>query len=292
MWRTVPFPDGAVRNHNSAGLDHTRYSEARIGDYICAPHDDGLGHSLAHPCNQLARGREPGRASSARTDLFEVLRKKSPGTVRRSWPLREGPRPAFSAGKSRVPRSRSAGLFAYSPGIHYQDPLTPAWSFYPLAREGYLASSDSSFASSRPAANWCSGRRGILRPRLRRAAGGDTGGQPRWAVARLRFLALYVGDHRGHVPLICGIALCLNFGSEFAAPCSVSRSRQRLPRLIHAERAETAGAQLRISDRPALFSHPVGTETAVGLDEVPACSAARMPLIETGRSPGTNGAGN
>jgi hypothetical protein len=154
------FPDGAVRNHNSAGLDHTRYSEARIGDYICAPHDDGLGHSLAHPCNQLARGREPGRASSARTDLFEVLRKKSPGTVRRSWPLREGPRPAFSAGKSRIPRSRSAGLFAYSPGIHYQDPLTPAWSFYPLAREGYLASSDSSFASSRPAANWCSGRRG------------------------------------------------------------------------------------------------------------------------------------
>ena len=184
------------------------------------------------------------------------------------------------------------GAFRLHPGIHYQDPLTPAWSFYPLAREGYLASSDSSFASSRPAANWCSGRRGILRPRLRRAAGGDTGGQPRWAVARLRFLALYVGDHRGHVPLICGIALCLNFGSEFAAPCSVSRSRQRLPRLIHAERAETAGAQLRISDRPALFSHPVGTETAVGLDEVPACSAARMPLIETGRSPGTDGAGN
>ena len=30
------FPDGAVRNHNSAGLDHTRCSEARIGDYICA----------------------------------------------------------------------------------------------------------------------------------------------------------------------------------------------------------------------------------------------------------------
>jgi hypothetical protein len=30
------FPDGAVRNHNSVGLDHTRCSEARIGDYICA----------------------------------------------------------------------------------------------------------------------------------------------------------------------------------------------------------------------------------------------------------------
>ena len=38
-------------------------------------------------------------------------------------PLREGPRPAFSAGESRIPRSRNAGLFVYSTGIHYQDPL-------------------------------------------------------------------------------------------------------------------------------------------------------------------------
>src|SRR3984893_15299085 len=89
------FPDLAVRNHNSAGLDHTRCSEAWIGDYICAPHDDGLGHSLAHPCNQLARGREPGRASSARTDLYEVLRKKSPGTACRSWPFARGAEARF-----------------------------------------------------------------------------------------------------------------------------------------------------------------------------------------------------
>ena len=41
------LPDGAVHDHNCAGRDHTRCSEARIGDCICAPHDDGLGHSLA-----------------------------------------------------------------------------------------------------------------------------------------------------------------------------------------------------------------------------------------------------
>src|SRR6266446_4149614 len=41
------LPDGAVHDHNCAGRDHPRCSEARIGDCICAPHDDGLGHSLA-----------------------------------------------------------------------------------------------------------------------------------------------------------------------------------------------------------------------------------------------------
>src|SRR6266850_763188 len=40
------LPDGAVHDHNCAGRDHTKCSEARIGDCICAPHDDGLGHSL------------------------------------------------------------------------------------------------------------------------------------------------------------------------------------------------------------------------------------------------------
>src|ERR1700720_561130 len=30
-------------------------------------------------------------------------------------PLREGPRPAFSAGESRIPRSGNAGLFVYTP---------------------------------------------------------------------------------------------------------------------------------------------------------------------------------
>ena len=69
-------------------------------------------HTLAI---QLARGREPGRASSARTDLYEVLRKKSPGTVRRSWPLREGPRPAFSARRVKHTKIAKRGAFRLQP---------------------------------------------------------------------------------------------------------------------------------------------------------------------------------
>jgi len=80
---------------------------------------------LAHPCNQLARGREPGRASSARTDLYEVLRKKNRQEQHADHgPLREGPRPAFPPPASHAYQDReNAGLFVYSTGIHYQDPL-------------------------------------------------------------------------------------------------------------------------------------------------------------------------
>ena len=38
---------------------------------------------------------------------------------------------------------------------------------------------------------------------------------------------------------------------------------QRLPRLINTERADTVGAQLRISDRPASLSHPVGAKATI-----------------------------
>src|SRR4029077_12355994 len=41
------LPDGAVHDDNCAVWDHPRCSEAWIGDRICAPHDDGLGHRLA-----------------------------------------------------------------------------------------------------------------------------------------------------------------------------------------------------------------------------------------------------
>jgi len=41
------FPNRAVHDHNCACRDHAGCSEARIGDHVCAPHDDGLSHSFA-----------------------------------------------------------------------------------------------------------------------------------------------------------------------------------------------------------------------------------------------------
>ena len=41
------FFNRAVHDHNCAGRDHAGCSEARIGDHVCAPHDNGLSHSFA-----------------------------------------------------------------------------------------------------------------------------------------------------------------------------------------------------------------------------------------------------
>jgi len=62
----------------------------------------------------------------------------------------------------------------------------------------------------------------------------------------------------GWVPTIPGR------GSTTAALCVNVARRQRLPRLINTERADTVGAQLGVSDWSAFFSHPVGAEAAVG----------------------------
>jgi hypothetical protein len=40
------LPDDAVHDHNRAGRDHSGCSETRIGDCVCAPHDDCIGHNL------------------------------------------------------------------------------------------------------------------------------------------------------------------------------------------------------------------------------------------------------
>src|SRR6516225_11890874 len=44
---TAGLLDDAVDDYNCPGRDHARCSEARIGDRICAAHDDGVGHDLA-----------------------------------------------------------------------------------------------------------------------------------------------------------------------------------------------------------------------------------------------------
>src|SRR5260370_3754490 len=72
------LPDGAVRNHNCAGLDHTRRSEARVSDYICAPHDDALGHRLAPLHFGSAADATPEEHCSARQNLYTVSPKNSP----------------------------------------------------------------------------------------------------------------------------------------------------------------------------------------------------------------------
>jgi hypothetical protein len=56
----------------------------------------------------------PAELSSASTDVYEVLRKKSPGNSTQIMALCErGRGPLSPPGESSIPRSRSAGLFAY-----------------------------------------------------------------------------------------------------------------------------------------------------------------------------------
>jgi hypothetical protein len=40
------LPDDAVHDHNRARRDHSGCSETRIGDCVCTPHDDCVGHNL------------------------------------------------------------------------------------------------------------------------------------------------------------------------------------------------------------------------------------------------------
>jgi len=127
------FPDGAVRNHNSAGLDHTRCS--RIGDYICAPHDDGLGHSLAHPCNS-ARPRSRARTSFLWRALTytRCCGKNRQGTVRRSWPFARGAEARLLRPASQAYQDREARGF--SPTAPEFTTSTPAAALQDVDRTG------------------------------------------------------------------------------------------------------------------------------------------------------------
>src|SRR5712671_3241616 len=93
------LPNGAVHDHNRTGRYHTRCSAARIGDCICAPHDDGLGHSLAPlqfgepelpgPWEDICTARLNGQQTKARytiSGLWRALPARQARDARAGYP--------------------------------------------------------------------------------------------------------------------------------------------------------------------------------------------------------------